>query len=332
MTPSTNFECYSQRLLNPFRGTMHCLRYRAADVVTADGRHWDIYVSNEGLMEGLPEPRRAQVSDIRFGTWSREQGLRRGPLFPSDDFLRMEAIGQRAYEYLLEVHEQLPFPLRDVYELWLLDPAGRPLVLLDSALTGAEPGLTPTLRWTPGINCRQSFTSIAAQPLELDHRQPAAVADYLAGYINWLAGTHPAAQRFRRNPDGSGQGLDGINLADDLAQRVLDAEDFPPDYIELSGHDAVHRQLLQDFVRWQAPWQLLRQDLDAATRSEFEHHASVQPLKIASQYRLYPEIINRGVIDAARVEARLRESLTVKPDREKVMSTFYIELSPERAD
>jgi hypothetical protein len=327
-----SFECYSQRMLNPFHGSMNCLRYRSADAVTADGVHWDIYVSNDGLLEGLPEPRKGQVSDIRFGSWSKQQGLRRGPIFPSDDFLRMEAIGVCAYEHLLEVHDQLPFPFRDVYELWLLDSAQRPLALLDSTLSQSEMSLSKPLRWSPGQNCRQTFTSMAAESLHIDHRQPGAVADYLCAYVSRLAGSNPAAQLFRRNPDGSGQGLDGINLADTLAPRELGREQFPAAFIDLQQHDATHLQLIQDFIRWQAPWQLLRHDLDADARGELERHASVQPLKIAHQYRLYPEIIDRSVIDAARVEARLREAMPVKQQKEKVMSTFYIELSPEVAD
>ncbi len=35
-------ECYAQRLLNPYRGTMHVIKYEAAEAVTLDGVHWDI--------------------------------------------------------------------------------------------------------------------------------------------------------------------------------------------------------------------------------------------------------------------------------------------------
>jgi hypothetical protein len=92
MDPSSgdlNFHCYSQRLLNPFRGIVSYLGYQSADAVTADGRHWDIYVSNEALLDGLDPGRRPQISDIRYGSWSARRGLKRGPIFPSDDFLQM---------------------------------------------------------------------------------------------------------------------------------------------------------------------------------------------------------------------------------------------------
>jgi len=46
-----SFYCYSQRLLNPYRGIINCIRYRSAEAVTADGVRWDIYVSNEALQD-----------------------------------------------------------------------------------------------------------------------------------------------------------------------------------------------------------------------------------------------------------------------------------------
>jgi hypothetical protein len=38
----TGVECYAQRLLNPYRGVVHVLRYQSAEAVTTDGIHWDI--------------------------------------------------------------------------------------------------------------------------------------------------------------------------------------------------------------------------------------------------------------------------------------------------
>jgi hypothetical protein len=49
------FDCYTQRLLKPFRGTVNTIRYRSAEAVTADGIRWDIYVSNEALQHDLPD-------------------------------------------------------------------------------------------------------------------------------------------------------------------------------------------------------------------------------------------------------------------------------------
>ena len=165
-----------------------------------------------------------------------------------------------------------------------------------------------------------------------DQDTPGAVTDYLADYINRCAGKTPAAQLFRRNADGSGDGLQVINLPDTQSHRSLPATEFPAHLLDMQRHDALHAQLVHDFICWQAPWQLLLPGMDATERGEFEQHARVQPLKLARQYRLYPDVINRAVIDAARVEARLRSTHQVRQPAEKIMSTFYIELSPEVSD
>jgi hypothetical protein len=124
-------ECYAQRLLNPFRGAAHTIRYRSAEALTTDGVEWDIYVANDALLDGLGRAgKRAQISDIRYGHWSAETGLKRGPLFPSDDFRRLEDMGAVVYENLLTMHRAVPFAFLDQFELWLLDRRDRPLALL----------------------------------------------------------------------------------------------------------------------------------------------------------------------------------------------------------
>ena len=35
-----SIECFVQRLLNPYRGVMHTIRYAAAEAVTLDGAHF----------------------------------------------------------------------------------------------------------------------------------------------------------------------------------------------------------------------------------------------------------------------------------------------------
>ena len=324
-------ECYSQRLLNPFRGCVNIIRHRSAEAVTADGVHWDIYVSNDGLLEGLPPGRRALISDIRFGRWSTAQGLRRGPIYPSDDFLAMEALGQTVYEHLLRVFDQVPFPFRDHSELWLLDTDHQPLALLDSAPETADIRLDQSLQWLPGLDCRRSFTTTAANELGINLQRSGAAADYLGSYINARAAPRAAAQLFVRQTDGSGQGVGGINLEPVLATRTLPAEAFPRCLLRRPPDESAHTRLVDDFIRWQAPWQLLL-EMDAEQRGEFEQHACTQPMKVAAQYRLYPDISRPDLIERARVEARLRTSLPAGSEPEQVMSTDYLELAPDFAD
>ena len=326
------FECYSQRLLNPFRGSVNCIRYRSADAVTADGVQWDIYVSNEWLLQGLTGSHKAQVSDIRYGSWSAATGLQRGPRCPSDDFRALEEMGDTLYAHLLEVHAQIPFPFLDHFELWLLDNADRPLALIDSALRPEDIDLRQPARWTPGLNCRKTFAPATPATLPLDPAKTGTVADYLAHYVNSRTSDVATAQLFQRAPDGSGSGVAGINLDPRLEHRQLAGADFPGLLLDRRHHDAAHRQLIDDFIRWQAPWLLLLPSLDGDMRRTFEQQARAQPAKLVQAFHCYPEIIDQSVIDAARVEVRLRETVPDTEQQEQVMSTFYVELDPEASD
>jgi len=321
--------CYSQRLLNPFRGSICCIQYQSAEAVSADGIKWDIYVSNAGLLSGLPGDRRTQVSDIRYGTWSAQTGLKRGPLYPSDDFRAMEDMGAVVYEHLLKVHEAAPFPFLDNYELWLLDREGQPLALLDSALTGEKIDMRQAGAWNPGLNCRKTFMSPAARELGVDPAAVGACGDYLADYINACAGESPAAQVFVRNADGSGTGLHGSNLDHAFSNRSLPPEAFPDALLKTRQHDTAHHQLIKDFLAWQAPWLLLLPTLDTETRRRYERLARCQPVKLVQHYCLYPEIVDNALIDQARVEVRLRETVPESEPEEPALSPFYVELNPE---
>lgn len=324
-----DFECYAQRLLNPFRGVINTIRHESAEAVTADGVQWDIYVSNESLQRDLAGRGRAQVSDIRYGRWSAADGLKRGPIFPSEDFRAMEAMGTVVFNHLLNVHEQIPFPFTDIFELWLLDKESRPLALIDSASELEAIKLNQPCSWRPGQNCRSTFTSPAARELGIDSEQQGALADHLSTYVNSRTADRASAQVFRRAPDGSGEGLYGITLEDRLEGRTLDSGAFPELLLDTRTHDDLHSRLIHDFTCWQAPWLLLLPTLDTGLRREYEQHARVQAIKVADQYHLYPAIIDREVIDSARIEARLRKTVPEKKSDEFSLSPFYLELDPE---
>jgi len=70
LTGAMEFDCYAQRLLNPFRGIINTIRYRPAEAVTADGERRDIYVSGEFLQDNLRAGKRVPCGDIRYGSWS----------------------------------------------------------------------------------------------------------------------------------------------------------------------------------------------------------------------------------------------------------------------
>ena len=312
-------ECYAQRLLNPFRGVVHTIRYLSAEAVTTDGIEWDIYVANDALLDGLGRAgKRALISDIRYGHWSAEKGLKRGPLYPSDDFKRLEEMGAVVYEHLLEVHREVPFAFLDQFELWLLDRNDRPLALLHSVRNDSETDTRPPLDWRAGIAARAGFSSSAVAGLA----EPAAA--YLTRYVNSLASG--VVQWFRRSDDGAGLGLHTLGGGDHLRGRVLEAEAFPPLFIATAGMDAAHARLVRDYHAWQAPWMLLLPHLDGATRSALEACACGQAELVEKHYRLYPAVIDRPALLAARVEAALVRSQPCERQADDAIPMFYIEL------
>jgi hypothetical protein len=312
-------ECYAQRLLNPFRGVVHVIRFQSAEAVTTDGIEWDIYVANDALLDGLGRAgRRAQISDIRYGHWSAEKGLKRGPLFPSEDFKRLEHMGAVAYEHLLSVHGDLPFKFRDPFELWLLDRHEQPLALLHSVRTDSETDTKPPLDWRAGIAAQERFQSAAIADLA------ESAGTYLTRYVNSLASG--VAQWFRRSDDGTGLGLHTLKGGDPLRGRVLDADAFPPLFIATAGMDAPHIRLVHDYHAWQAPWMLLLPHLDVVTRGRLEVAACQQAESIEKHYRLYPAVIGRAALQAARVEAALMRSQQRVKQPDEVMPIAYIEL------
>ncbi len=314
-------ECYAQRLLNPYRGVVHTIRYQSAEAVTTDGVDWDIYVANDALLEGLGRAgRRAQISDIRYGHWSAETGLKRGALYPSEDFRRLEEMGAVVYEYLLKVHREVPFTFRDYFELWLLDTRHRPLALLHSVLTETDTDTKPPLDWRAGIAAQTQFTSDALPSLR---DTPATT---LTQHINGLVG-RTQAQWFVRTDDGAGLGLRVVNGASSLKGRVLEAELFPPLYLATAAMDSAHRQLVQDYYDWQSPVILMLPHLDSATRCRMEAQARHYPDAIEKHHRLYPKVIDHAMLQAARVEAALTRSRPFKNTGEETMSLDYIELN-----
>lgn len=313
-------ECYAQRLLNPFRGVVHTIRYQSAEAVTTDGVEWDIYVANDALLDGLGRAgRRAQISDIRYGHWSAEKGLKRGPLFPSDDFRRLEEMGATVYEHLLKVHREVPFRFLDSFELWLLDSQDQPLALLHSVRTDSDTDTKPPLDWRAGMAAQEHFQSTAIANLN------ESAGRYLTRYVNSL--TSGVAQWFRRSDDGAGLGLHSLKGADALRGRVLEADAFPPLFIATAGMDAPHTRLVHDYHAWQSPWMLLLSHLDPTTRSALETCAWQQADMIDKHYRLYPAVIDQPALQAARVEAALERSQPRQSNPDEAVASFYIELS-----
>lgn len=344
-----DIQCYGQRMLNPFRGIINVIKYKAAEAVTTDGIRWDIYVKNESLLSDVHDKhkpsKKIQISEIRYASWTRAGGIKYGRRYQSEDYTRMAAQGDVLYQKILEINENLPFPLQDNYELWLLDRQLQPLALLDSAITVEEVDLDTAIDWRAGIYCKQAFRPLSLDndsigdyaPIEPQASDPqpssnkiTSAADRLTEIVNEAAGPIPVGQWFCKHSHNSKNdyyvGLEGINLGQQYIGRQLPGKVFPAGVLAINNFDGKKLSLLKEYLDWLAPCDLLRQDLTPETRKNIELLAAPQALVIEKQFRLYPEIIDQDVINAARVQAKLQEDETTMVQDEDLIHNFYTEV------
>lgn len=303
--------CYSQRLVNPFRGILSVVETEDADAVSSDGVHWALYVHgeiedvrmNDGTLRDVALP------DIKFGDWSAEAGLKRAPVRNVADMDRIDAIGSHLLEAVKHAAGHLPFPLRDHDELWLLDREDRPLALLSVAIDEGVRETPQVLSWHPGELAKTEFTSAY-----LPGGSPHGAGQHVENLVNAACGERPRAQWFWRSDDGSGIGQEGFGIDTCIVGRTLMAAEFPPLLLSTVWATPDERQLLDDFLAWQAPWLLQLQHLGVELRAHLEQLATRRADEVAKCHRLYPAVIDRDRITAARVEARLRGTMDAPRD------------------
>jgi len=226
--------CYSQRILNPFRGVMNIISIGGADAVTIDGHNWTLYIHDtfDCPTDDPEEFFEVDMPDIRYGDWHKKSGLKHSPLIASYHYNEIQAIAHALLDAVEKYADQCPYKFADKYELWLLDSKTRePLALLDSVCKKSEICTSESLIWEAGLRCKQEFL----KDFSLTDKQLGCTADLLNQIINQRAGESPSAQWFYRNRFDYGKGLDGINLDTNLADRELSARLFPKCWCSNNG-------------------------------------------------------------------------------------------------
>lgn len=317
--------CYSQRILNPFRGVMNIITTGEADAVTLDGVNWELYVYDNFHTEHDEPEEFAHIDmpDIRYGEWSQDRGLRRAPALPSYHYEEIRQIGEQLMQAVYEHADEIPFTFMDDYELWLLDEEHHePLALLDSVCSEKEIHTPDSLRWKSGNRCREYFNSRMV-PVEDDDETH---ADLLNKLVNARAGNTPGAQWFLRKQSGYGHGMMAINLDAQYVGRELSPRLFPRMFVEQQWQNESAAALFDDFINWLSPWLLLMDFLKDPQRAAFEAVARQQAMLVEEMHLLYPKIVSQKDINAARVEAALRKNMPETDEKEEPIHCCYLEL------
>jgi hypothetical protein len=276
-------QCYSQRLLSPFHGVMRAVAIEHGEAETTDGISWVLYVSHDAIVShtGMPE--------IRYGSWSRQGGLKLSMVRGTEKNSVIDIIGERLVRALEEHADSLLFTQRDCFECWILTADGQPLVLIESAVDEEKKRAFESPAWHPGMSAFDEFLS--------DHGD----AERLRRLINERAGSRSRTLWVRREKSDYGYSGDAVTESGD----IINAADMPPRLLLEQWDDAGHQSLVKDFLDWQAPWLLQLDNFDDATRQALELQAWKRPLLCAKQYHLFAKVMDDKQLKVARVQARL---------------------------
>ena len=281
--------CYAKRRVNPFRGVMQIIESEQGRALSCNGIVWEILVRATQGSAPHNLDREDKKTYYRFGMWSLDYGLMKRSDSPVDDqdYFDLSSKCDELVGYLLDYHDQLPFPLEDDLELWLFDKDDhRPLVLLSSVLPDASlPSPEPKV-WSA---CKGP-SGTASQ-----RRYPRA--DELEAQVKQRAGSSTNKHWLRRLTGGDGV-FEGTGDA-------VPAEQFPVLLLDENWMDEDEQRFARDYIRWISPSLLTLQHLDRATRERIENNLNVQAISIEHHWHLYPEVIDQKLLKAARVQSRI---------------------------
>lgn len=296
---------YAVRRVNPFEGVLQVAETHRARAYSSNGQVWQIQVIAQ-----RPDHTWRSFSDIppitqffKFGLWDAQDGLHRIPANPVMDVGAMTAAAEELADALRPLLQRLPFRLIDCYECWSSDYRGSPVALL---ATTEDPEMMRDMRpgrWQAARLADHGFVSPSLITRGVPARGelgPRQHAEQLERQVR-QHGQHKAW--FQRMADGGAERLDPSKNGKSVGVEALPALGLKTDW-----QDERETELVDDYLAWQAPRLLMLQDIDDALRARLETLACRQAVELAGAYRLIPRVLDRGRIEAARVEAELRRA------------------------
>lgn len=285
---------YAVRRVNPFRGVMQVIDAEEGRALSCNGIVWEILVrATQGQTLGHPpghtSPGINKKTYYRFGMWSMDDGLMKRANSPAEeeDYFSLVSKCETLTDYVRAHHSQLPFKLEDNLELWLFDNANlRPIALLSTLVTGASLPSPEPQDWT---------ASIGANGSPSQRRFPHARE--LENQVSQRAGSNVNTCWIKRLPGG-----DGIIRS---TGETITAGQFPVLLLDEDWDNKEDQERADAYIKWISPSLLTLQHLDAETRSRIENNLNVQAVSIEHHWHLYPEILDKKLVKAARVQNKI---------------------------
>ncbi|WP_126445196.1 hypothetical protein [Sulfuricystis multivorans] len=278
--------CYAFRRLNPFLGTTQVVDTAQGRAVSVDGVNWELQLRMR-LPAGWGFLDRAggDTAYLRFGVWSKAEGLARFPPARNVDPNAAEKSAAALLDEIGAALPRLPFGLIDTLECWLVDIVRKPLALIASLKADDVLPERAPRRWAPLLPEVARASSDDFSPLS-----------------GWVAERAlPGPCWISRDAQGNGTLFKGMNGE----RKTFAAGEFPETLVDLgSCRDDPVRELHDRYLAVLAP-RLLMLPLTPATRARLEVLAARQPTEIARFWRLYPAICDRALVNTARVQAQL---------------------------
>jgi len=266
----------------PYSGQMQIVETDRARALTLDCQTWEIQFlhSTANHSHGLKR------SYMRVATINNS-AIKEKKFAPSssDNDDQEQPVDERILELLEFLAEAtLPFPAADMFEFWLLDAKDKaPLALIYTCIHEEQMSSFPE---------RPEWAALpdAVMPItrsEEEKAQEYAPINYqLERLVAERSGLNAKAQWFNR-------------------QNISDIH-FPSLMLREDWHDERGDDLCQRYLKRQSPRLLMLHGLTEDVRRQLEIDARDHALEVERFYLLYPEIVDQTLIDAIRVEAKLR--------------------------
>ncbi|MEJ2360330.1 MAG: hypothetical protein P8Z75_02720 [Gammaproteobacteria bacterium] len=280
---------YSRKLLLPFIGVIQLAELGDVRALSLDGKGWAIHYA---LSHSARSQRQNQntLSDSDYTLVATFQGnqLKTKPAYtylqPDEAHAHIDMLCESLST------AQIPLAASDHFEYWLLDKEDEaPLALLQTAIYQEELARpAPHPIWQAMPASQLAIQTQDATPESTDDVYVPPINYRLEKLIEERAGANPKAVWIKRSEPAH--------------------DHFPPCLIREDWDNEAEQQLCDRYIERLAPRLLMMQGLSRSVRQRLEQAACKFVFDVERFYPLYPEVVDKHIMDSARVEAQLRRA------------------------